>query len=195
MKVARILCLTAIAAIAAGAHLVAQDQTPLASNFLYNYYTKPGASLVQAGMYPAPHYVPQNVGHTYYTYQPLMPHEHMYEHSRNYYNYYAPPETFYRDDCGAYPGGYGLNKTTVVWQAGCTHYGPSPHNWAISQKLHSKLASMHYCLGNGAGCGHLGCGPHGCRLHGHHGLRHHHLGAGCADGNCTSGDCANGNCQ
>ncbi len=49
MKTARIVSLAAIAVLAVGAAAVAQDQTPLASNFLYNYYTPPGASLVTAG--------------------------------------------------------------------------------------------------------------------------------------------------
>jgi hypothetical protein len=117
-----------------------------------------------------------------------MPHEHMYEHARTYYNYYAPPETFYSDACGHhYPGGYGLNKTTVVWQTGCTHLGPSPLTWGIAQKLQYNHANRHYCLGGGAaGYGHHGFGRHGHGFHGHH------------HGACETGDCggaAAGNCN
>jgi hypothetical protein len=168
---------------------IGQDQTPLASNFLYNYYTQPGASQVTAGMYPAPNWAPANVGHTYYTYQPLMPHEHMYEHTRNYYQYYGSPSGFYSDNCGhAYPGGYGLNKTSVVWQNGASHVGPSPFSWTRLHRLCYAAASAHYCLGSGAGCGYGGLGAHGFSLHGHH-------GGACASGDCGDAGCASGSCQ
>jgi hypothetical protein len=163
---------------------VASEQTPLASNFLYNYYTQPGASQVTAGMYPAPYWSPPNVGHTYYTYQPLMPHEHMYEHRRNYYQYYGGPGAFYQDQCGAYPGGYGLNKTTVVWQNGASHVGPSPLNWHCLQRIGYGVAGHHYCLGGG-------CGAHGCRG-GHCG---HGFGGHCAGGQCAGSACPTGTCQ
>ena len=38
-------------------------------------------------MYVSPRPVPPYVGHTYVTYQPFMPHEYMYKHSRAYYTY------------------------------------------------------------------------------------------------------------
>ena len=38
-------------------------------------------------MYVSPLPVPANVGHTYTTYQPFMPHEYMYNHQRSYYTY------------------------------------------------------------------------------------------------------------
>ena len=174
-----LICLASAATLALATHAIGQDgnQTPLASNFLYNYYTQPGASQVTAGIYPAPYWVPANVGHTNYTYQPLMPHEHMYEHRRNYYQYNAGPEAFYHDQgCGyRYPGVYGLNKTTVVWQNGCSHVGPSPFSWATAQRLAYGVASCKYCLG-------AGCGAHGCS------------GGQCAGGNC-SGGCGPGGCQ
>ncbi len=179
-----LFCLASALTLALAVQAVGQDgnQTPLASNFLYNYYTQPGASQVTAGMYPAPHGVPANVGHTYYTYQPLMPHEHMYEHRRNYYQYYESPDAFYRDDCGkAYPGGYGLNKTSVVWQNGASHVGPSPFSWTRINQLHYSAASRHYCLGSGGGA-------HGISL------RHGH-GGGCAGGDCSGGSQCAGGCQ
>jgi hypothetical protein len=39
-------------------------------------------------MYLSPRPVPPLVGHTYITYQPLMPHEFLYRHHRNYYTYH-----------------------------------------------------------------------------------------------------------
>lgn len=171
-----LFCLAGAVAFALATQAIGQDgsdQTPLASNFRYNFYTPPGASQLTAGMYPAPFWAPEQVGHTVYTYQPLMPHEHMYEHRRTYYQYYAGPEAFYRDDCGrAHPGGYGLNKTTVVWQNGGSHVGPSPCSWACMQNLCYRFAKCHYCLGGhcgSAGCaggdcgGSSSCGPGGCR--------------------------------
>jgi hypothetical protein len=136
--------LASAVALVLASHAGAQDgsQTPLASNFLYNYYTQPGASQVTAGMYPAPYWVPPNVGHTYYTYQPLMPHELMYEHRRNYYQSFG-------DNPGYHSGAYGWNKTTVVWQNGASHVGPFP----FSKSHHHHAA----CCGIGHGCG-----PHGC---------------------------------
>jgi hypothetical protein len=38
-------------------------------------------------MYVSPRPVPPNVGHTWVTYQPFMPHEYMYKHARSYYTY------------------------------------------------------------------------------------------------------------
>jgi hypothetical protein len=159
----------------------AGDQTPLASNFIYNYYTVPGASQVTAGMYPAPYWAPPHVGHTYYTYQPLMPHEHMYEHRRNYYQYYGGPESFYQNPCPGhtFPGGYGLNKTTVVWQNGASHVGPNPLHWASAQGIGYHIASRKYCLGDGTAGGCFGG---------------HCLGGHCAGGHCRGGHCAGGDC-
>lgn len=54
-----------------------------------------------AAAYPAPYPTPSLVGHTYYTYQPLMPHEFLYKHHRTYHQYYN--------------GGMGMNRTTVHW--------------------------------------------------------------------------------
>lgn len=54
-----------------------------------------------AAAYPAPLPTPNWVGHTYYTYQPLMPHEFLYHHHRTYRQYYN--------------NGMGMNRTTVHW--------------------------------------------------------------------------------
>ncbi len=75
----------------------AAAQTPRPQNDLfYNYYYPncPGAVAAGGGvpvqMYPCPLPVPQRVGHTYITYQPLLPHEFMYPHSRTYHRYKYP---------------------------------------------------------------------------------------------------------
>ena len=55
------------------------------SELFYNYYVPPvGPSSVGAELYPSPRPVPPLVGHTYVTYQPLMPHEFLYRHRRTY---------------------------------------------------------------------------------------------------------------
>jgi hypothetical protein len=55
------------------------------SDLFYNYYVppcypgNPGAEL-----YTCPVPTPEYVGHTWITYQPLMPHEFLYQHHRSY---------------------------------------------------------------------------------------------------------------
>lgn len=68
-------------------------------DLFYNYYVPGGPGGVPAAMYLAPRPVPPLVGHTYHTYQPLMPHEYLYQHQRKYYRYYG---------CGT-----GLTRTRV----------------------------------------------------------------------------------
>ena len=82
----------------------------------YNYYM-PACNGFHAAMYPAPGQVPMFTGHTYYTYQPLMPHEFLYKHHRTYYRYYD--------------GGRGLNRTSVHW------YHPPLSN--VGSFLHSLI--------------------------------------------------------
>lgn len=55
------------------------------NDLFYNFYEGPQPSGTAAQMYVAPLPVPINVGHTYTTYQPLMPHELMYHHHRSHY--------------------------------------------------------------------------------------------------------------
>jgi hypothetical protein len=65
-----------------------------AGDLFYNYYAPPvGACSVGAEMYPCPRPVPPWVGSTYITYQPLMPHEFLYQHHRVYHTEHlsAPP--------------------------------------------------------------------------------------------------------
>ncbi len=68
----------------------------------YNYYAPPGPyGGVGAQLYVCPLPTPPLVGHTYVTYEPLMPHEFLYRHSRTYLR--------------RHPGG-GWTKTIVTWQ-------------------------------------------------------------------------------
>jgi hypothetical protein len=70
-------------------------------DLFYNYYSPPGYGGLSAELYPCPRPTPPLVGHTYITYQPLMPHEFLYEHAR----------TYVRKTPGA-----GRTRTTVTWK-------------------------------------------------------------------------------
>ena len=73
-----------------------------APNLFYNYWVPPGpCGGPGAQLYICPVPTPPVVGHTYYTYQPLMPHEFLYRHSRTYYRYH--------------PDGR-VTRTAVTWQ-------------------------------------------------------------------------------
>jgi len=52
-----------------------------------NYQVGPNPSGTAAQMYISPQPVPAQMGHTYTTYQPLMPHEYLYRHTRSHYAY------------------------------------------------------------------------------------------------------------
>lgn len=85
------------------AHADAQGYTypPTNPDLFYNYYTQPSmVGGVPAQMYVSPRPVPPHVGHTYITYQPLMPHEYMYRHCRKYWRYHP---------------GSGMTRACVVW--------------------------------------------------------------------------------
>jgi hypothetical protein len=119
-----------------------------ANNLFSQYVTPDGPNMTTAGMYPAPYDSPQLGAQSYYTYQPLMPHEMMYQHSRNYFNYY---------NTGGYFGGGcdSLNKTQVRWQSGTNHMGPlrfSSSLSGISYKFHKRR----YNLDQNCGCGDCG---------------------------------------
>lgn len=117
----------------------------LPDHLFSQYTTQGGASSATAGMYPAPHSVPQNVGSSYYTYQPLMPHEMMYTHSRNYFNYY--------NDSSYYGGGGSLNITSVRWQNGSSGVGPLPFSNQRLASMKYKLAKRAYGIDGGGGGG------------------------------------------
>jgi hypothetical protein len=69
-------------------------------DLFYNFYVHGPCGGYPAQMYVAPKPVPANVGHTYITYQPFMPHEFMYKHHRTYHQYYD--------------GGRGLTRTKMI---------------------------------------------------------------------------------
>ena len=83
-----------------------------AGDLFYNYYVPPGdAGDVGAQMYLSPRPTPPLVGHTYVTYQPLMPHEFLYPHKRHYVRYHP---------CRGY------TKTTVHWKRDWVNLGKTP---------------------------------------------------------------------
>lgn len=57
-------------------------------DLFYNYYTQGFANRANAQMYLCPHPIPPNVGHTFYTYQPFLPHHMMYPHIDKFHRYY-----------------------------------------------------------------------------------------------------------
>jgi len=70
-------------------------------DLFYNFYVPNNCGGAPAAMYLAPRPVPPLVGHTYYTYQPLMPHEMLYPHYRTYRQWYD--------------NGRGFTRTKVAW--------------------------------------------------------------------------------
>jgi hypothetical protein len=84
-------------AIAIGPGVVSGD-------LFQNYYVPPDPYWgVGAQMYISPRPTPPWVGNTFVTYEPLMPHEFLYQHHR----------TYYRQNPGA-----GMTKVTVHWHNG-----------------------------------------------------------------------------
>ncbi len=84
----------------------------------YNFYV-PGNGGSPAAALPAPYPTPPIVGHSYYTYQPLMPNEMLYMHHRTYHQ--------------SYNAGMGLNRTKVRW------YGTP-----VRTAAHSLWNSLHW---------------------------------------------------
>lgn len=70
-------------------------------DLFYNYYTEGLANRANAQMYLSPVPVPPNVGHTFYTYQPFLPHHMLYPHVDKYHRYYD--------------GGRGMNRTRASY--------------------------------------------------------------------------------
>jgi hypothetical protein len=85
----------------AGASGVCRDRAYPQPDLFYNFYQHGPCGGYPAAMYVSPKPVPPNVGHTYITYQPLMPHEFMYKHHRTYHQYYD--------------GGRGLTRAKVIY--------------------------------------------------------------------------------
>lgn len=165
MKIQSAMMALAVVAVVGLMAQSASAQT-LSNNLFSQYQTPAGVSSATAGLYTAPHYVPANVGASYYTYQPLQPHEMMYTHVRKYYNPYGGAGSFYSDPCDCCPGGSGLNVTTVVWQNSCQHMGPLP----LSLQPFSRFARSRYCQ----------------RDFDRHRSRGSVLSRGCGSGGCTA---------
>jgi hypothetical protein len=70
-------------------------------HLFYNFYVGGNCGSIPAAMYPTPMPTPPLVGHTYFTYQPLYPHEFMYAHKRVYHHHYNHNR--------------GLTRTRVIW--------------------------------------------------------------------------------
>lgn len=95
----KLLKATVVGAIVGLAGLTQSASAQQAPQLFAQQYTQGSANQNNAVMYISPVPVPANVGHTYYTYQPLYPHEMMHLHSERYHNYYDQ--------------GRGLNRTGV----------------------------------------------------------------------------------
>jgi hypothetical protein len=95
-------------------------------DLFYNYYAQPGPyNGAAAQLYISPRPVPPNVGHTWVTYQPFMPHEYLYKHQRSYYTHHP---------------GAGWRRTTVRYGTACAfcqrwqsqiRYPMSNNIWAL----------------------------------------------------------------
>ena len=72
----------------------------------YNFYEGPEPSSATASMYVSPRPIPHHVGHTYTTYQPFMPHEYLYRHTRSHYTYNA---------CGGWTRAHVRYRTHGLW--------------------------------------------------------------------------------
>ncbi len=101
-------------ALAAGPFAVSGD-------LFYNYYVPPDPYWgLGAQAYVSPRPTPPWVGHTFVTYQPLMPHEFLYQHHR----------TYWRENPGAghtrvhVSWGSGILDLPYVW--GCNYHN-EPH--------------------------------------------------------------------
>lgn len=70
-------------------------------DLFYNFYAPNNCGGAPASLYLSPRPVPELVGHTYYTYQPFMPHELLYPHHRTYRHWYD--------------GGRGMTRAHAVW--------------------------------------------------------------------------------
>lgn len=127
-------CLIAVSLVAETS-FAQHGQGNLPDPIFSQYTTQGSASLATAGIYPAPHPVPSHVGSSYYTYQPLMPHEMLYPHARNYFNYYN--DSSY---CG---GGGSLNITSVRWQDSASSVAPLGTSQRL-QNLQYKFAKKAY---------------------------------------------------
>lgn len=120
----RRMCWALVAVTAIAAPDVSQPNLSAqarAADLFYNYYVPSGgAGGAAAAMYPCPRPTPPLVGHTYVTYQPLMPHEFLHQHHRNYWRFH--------------PDGR-CTRTVVTWQN--TFF--DPRTWLRPPKVVNQL--------------------------------------------------------
>ncbi|QDV14889.1 hypothetical protein CA51_47990 [Rosistilla oblonga] len=83
-------------------------------DLFYNYYSN-GQNQVNAEMYLAPGPVPAFVGHTWVPYQPLMPHNYLYQHQDRYHNHYDY--------------GRGTNRTKASYRVAPKQYAQTMYNF------------------------------------------------------------------
>lgn len=77
---------TAAACLAPDSAMAQQRMGMTSGDLFYNYYQPPDPYWgLGAQLYVAPRPTPPYVGHTFITYQPMMPHEFLYQHHRVYY--------------------------------------------------------------------------------------------------------------
>lgn len=158
-------CLTAAPAMA-------QFGQGNSSNNLFQQYDIAGV-----GAYPAPHYSPQLGAQSYYTYQPLYPHELTYQHNRNYFNYY--------NSGGYFEGNDAVNITRVRWQSGTNHMGPLPFSKGF-EGLRYRINSRLYNLDGAAGQ------PFETPIRDHFQGSGHFQGGAFQGGGCLGGGCGGG---
>jgi len=104
-------------------HTVPCRRETYAPDLFYNFHVDPNCgATATAGMYPSPHPTPAVNGRTYYTYQPLLPHETMYKHKRVYHRYYNH--------------GMGLNRTRIT-------YSPN-HIMSVRRIMNHVLEPINY---------------------------------------------------
>jgi hypothetical protein len=84
-------------------------------DLFYNNYEGPNPSGTATAMYISPRPVPPNVGWTYTTYQPYMPQEYLYKHTRSHYAWnpgagWSRAKVRYRT--------FGLRADDIGWKLG-----------------------------------------------------------------------------
>lgn len=81
-----------------------------------NYYVAPRCDAqYTAVMYQAPQPTPPIAGRVYYTYQPFLPHQLMYQHNRVYHRYYNCNQGLNRTHASYNPSAWYATKNIVHW--------------------------------------------------------------------------------
>jgi hypothetical protein len=116
-----------VASIASSAHAVEglykrQISYQNKQDLFYNFYEGPDPSGTTTAMYISPRPVPAHVGHTYTTYQPFMPHEYTYKHTRSNYAY-APGAGWSRSKVRYRTGGLRLDAIVEELKWDCCGFG------------------------------------------------------------------------